>query len=81
MCKLSRLNSKSSRAVQTIKDNSLFVKGPQLFNSLPMNVRKKDNCTVDQFKAELDRYLKNVPDEPRVPRYTHGTNNTLLNYR
>ena len=56
----------ASRKIQTIRFNSLAIKGAQIFNSLPIHLRNKTGCSVDTFKAALDEYLKVVPDEPRV---------------
>ena len=27
------------------------------------------NCSIDEFKAELDIFLENVPDEPKLDGY------------
>ena len=70
LCQIPKLNTKSSRAVQTIKENSLFIRGPQLFNSLPINLREMADCTSEVFKRNLDKHLQTIPDEPRCPGYT-----------
>ena len=41
----------TKQRVQTIKDNSVFVKGLQLFNSLPRDIRNMSNCNVLSFKT------------------------------
>ncbi len=38
----------------------------RLFNSLPYELQKLTNVKKDTFKKHLDRWLKGVPDTPRV---------------
>ena len=45
---------------------SFQVGGPKLFNSMPANIRDTSNCSLDDFKEKLDRYLTNIPDEPKI---------------
>ena len=52
--------------------NSLQVMGPKLFNSLPVEIRNKTHCSVDDFKLWLDAYLTRIPDEPRTETLTPG---------
>jgi len=54
-----------------LKEESFFVRGPNLFNVLPVEVRDfpcKDPSnakeSTDSFKKHLDKYLKKIPDEP-----------------
>ena len=57
------------------------MKGPQLFNILPADIRNLNSCSVDIFKRALDRFLTNVPDEPLIPGYTamrRADSNSLL---
>ena len=49
--------------IRTIREGSF--RGPQLFNSLPPNIRGLTQCTVNTFKHKLDEYLKNIPDTPK----------------
>ena len=44
--------------------------GPKLFNSIPPSLRKITNVPVDDFKYHLDKYLENIPDEPRTEGLT-----------
>ena len=48
------------------RDNSFQVAGPKLFNCLPKNLRNTTNCTLEDFKEQLDEYLTCVPDEPKI---------------
>jgi len=55
---------------RTIRQGSLQIRGPQLFNSLPVNIRGQTGCAVTSFKHKLDKYLQNIPAEPKIPGYT-----------
>ena len=57
---------KGKQSIRTLRDQSFQVKGPQLFNSLPMNIRNITKVSVDEFKMHLDKYLEKIPDEPSV---------------
>ena len=51
------------------------------FNSLLINIRNKSGCTTESFKAALDKHLKSIPDEPRVPKlikYCSKSSNSLI---
>ena len=56
--------------IKTLLASSLTHDGPRTFNALPREVRDITGCSVDRFKAGLDRFLSTVPDEPAVPGYT-----------
>ena len=47
----------------TLKEGSLLIEGPKLYNTLPRPLRNHRG-TLDSFKANLDRYLALIPDEP-----------------
>ena len=48
---------------RTLKEKSLIVEGPRLYNSLPRCLR--EHCgSIESFKLLLDRYLSCVPDQP-----------------
>ena len=56
--------------VKTIRQNSFFVRAPQLFNSLPEELRNvkipetpSKDCVVE-YKKKLDEYLWRIPDQP-----------------
>ena len=65
-CTVPRLNTQSSASVQTMKFQTFQVHGPKLFNSIPAYLRNMTNCTVEEFKTKLDKFLETVPDEPSV---------------
>ena len=45
-------------------------KRPNLLNSLPAYLRNLTDIPIQKFKKELERSLRNIPDEPGVPQYT-----------
>ena len=69
-CSSPSVKNTAASAIKKIRYASLSVKGPQLFNSLPAEIRNLNNCSVETFKRALDRFLSNVPDEPLIPGYT-----------
>ena len=55
-----------SASFRTKQKNSMLHAGVIIYNSLPESIRNiKDD--LDEFKFELDRYLKLLPDQPAVP--------------
>ena len=69
-CSSPPINHNASPDVKRIRYASLAVKGPQLFNILPSEIRNLGNCSVEIFKRALDKFLDKVPDEPQIPGYT-----------
>ena len=65
-------------AVRKAREASLQVKGPRLFNLIPSELRGMDG-SVDQFKAGLDSWLSNIPDQPTIGgRQRAAQTNSLL---
>ena len=59
--------SKSSTAtVRRARAATLAVKGANLFNLLPVNLRNSDHRDISMFKNHLDIYLQDIPDKPTV---------------
>ena len=54
------------KEILTKQRNSLFTHGVLLFNSVPDHIRNIKNNLME-FKVNLDKFLKNVPDHPPVP--------------
>ena len=86
-CAVPPIKTQAPKHVQTIRESSFSVMGPNVFNSLPRQIRdlKCDTgCdTVDKFKSHLDSYLKSVPDQPLIPGYTAYRmceSNSLINW-
>ena len=69
LCKIPQLKKCKSR-IQTLREHSFQVRGPQLFNVLPPKIRNMTKCSIDDFKFALDQYLTKIPDEPNLPGYT-----------
>ena len=67
---------------QRMKRNQSFqICGPLLFNCLPKHIRNLTKIGIDKFKVELDAYLSQVPDEPKVgdlmPQNSQQSNSLL----
>ena len=71
-CHVPPISTTSPKSIQTIRESSFSVMGPNLFNCLPRYLREltKAECTAPQFKAKLDDFLSTVPDQPLIPGYT-----------
>ena len=77
----SSLKSTASSRLQSLRDSSFCVNGPNLFNALPSHIRNMTNVGLPKFKAELDRYLKTIADEPLSQGYTacrRAASNSLI---
>ncbi|XP_069184905.1 uncharacterized protein [Procambarus clarkii] len=60
---------KSRGAIGTIREHSINIRGPRLFNVLPASIRNIAGTTVDIFKRKLDLFLQGVPDQPGCGGY------------
>ena len=49
----------------SLRCDSLLVRGPELWNSLPMELREL-NLTKETYKKKLDEFLIQIKDEPRI---------------
>ena len=56
--------------IKSIRFATLPHKGPRLFNSIPASIRNLTDCTLEEFKLALDKYLLSLPDEPLLPSLT-----------
>ena len=63
----------------TLYENSFAVKGPKLWNLLPVETR--DHNKLETFKTSLSKFLDQIPDQPPVSGYTTAHGNSLLNWR
>ena len=82
-CVVPTIKSSATHRAQTIRYSSMGVNGPRVFNHLPVYLRNMSDCSVDTFKNALDKYLKTVPDQPRVPglvRYCLKGSNSIIDY-
>ena len=55
----------SSERYVTLMEKSLKIEGSKLFNAMPKYIRNLRG-SKDQFKENLDRFLANIPDQPRT---------------
>ena len=53
-------------AIGTIMDQSFQISGPKLWNVLPVFIRNIMGENLARFKSELDEYLSNLEDIPRM---------------
>ena len=67
-CEVAEIVRSAPTAVKKAREGSLSVKGARLFNLLPADVRNITSNKVEHFKTKLDEFLKDVPDEPDLPR-------------
>ena len=54
-----------SKETSSKRRNSIHIRGPELFNSLPSYLRDL-TISQDSFKSKLDEYLTMIPDIPRL---------------
>ena len=52
----------------TLREKSFMVRGPNLFNSLPSNIREYQG-SLEGFKRKIDNFLESIPDRPPTPGY------------
>ena len=71
--------AQSPAAVRKARESSLQVKGARLFNLAPKELRDMKTVTVDTFKAGLDAWLSDIPDQPTIPgRQRAALTNSLI---
>ena len=69
-CYVPSVRSSAPARIKTIRYASFSIHAPQLFNSLPQDIRNISGCSLEVFKSRLDEYLHAVPDEPLIDGYT-----------
>ena len=72
------LRSRNTAAI-SLMNYSFYNKSASLFNSLPYDIRNM-NCNMNTVKHCLDKFLKKVPDQPRLlsyAQYSRSTSNSL----
>ena len=73
------VNRSAPACVRKARERTLAVKGVQLFNLLPAQLRNSEHGDVEMFKNHLDIYLSNIPDQPTVGGLLRGAmTNSLL---
>ena len=77
LCIIPRL-ARTRRSLQTLKETSLAVHGPRIYNCLPQQLREHTG-TLLSFKTGLDKFLRTIPDRPSLPHYYQMSDgNSLL---
>ena len=64
--------------VRKARERSLGVRGAQIFNLLPENLRGLKSSHVDYFKNHLDVFLASIPDQPTVTGLGRGAETNSL---
>jgi hypothetical protein len=78
LCRIPPFNNRAAARVQTLREGSLSVVGPRLFNALP-KVLRGGEFTLATFKGQLDKFLKKIPDCPVMRNYPQQvTSNSIL---
>ena len=78
LCRIPPMDSRAMARLQTIREASLPVAGPRLFNCLPQEVRNYEG-TLEGFKGRLDAFLSTLPDTPKLPNYhQQAQSNSIL---
>jgi len=78
LCQVPQIKHCTSGKIRTIREGSLHIKGPQLFNSLPVNIRGQTGCSMTSLKHRLDQYLENIPDKRKISGYTTETDTNSI---
>ena len=69
----------SRNPAQSLQENPITVFGPRLYNSLAKYLRDIENVKTEKFKFEVDKFLDQIPDEPKMPNYvTASGSNSIL---
>ena len=68
MCEIPRMITGSTQRIRTLRENSLLVLGPRLFNCLPWDARNWEG-SLEAFKEKVDTFLSTIPDKPSLPDY------------
>ena len=78
LCNIPPINRLSMGKYKSLKDESLAVLGPKLFNSIPSELRN-ESLSLNSFKYKLDKFLSKIWDKPALPNYHQpGRSNSIL---
>ena len=79
-CVVPRTVSHATQRMRTIRENTLRIRGINLFNKLPVELRQpgigsdlEEPKRINKFKSLLDKILKTIPNQP----YLHGHPTTI----
>ena len=68
-CNVFRSPHYSTDKIKTLRSHSFQARGPEIFNSLPFNLRSMTGCSLNTFKNKLDNFLNWIPDTPLAQKY------------
>ena len=68
-CMIQNITREASTKVRSLRNSSFQIRGPVLFNSMPLELRNLSGCSVNSFKNRLDALLKMLPDTPSTQKY------------
>ena len=68
----------SNSKAKSLYELSFAVRGPQLWNVVPKDIKMINNLI--NFKAKLDNFLCSIPDRPSVVGYITQHDNSLLEW-
>ena len=63
---------------QSLQENTIIVFGPRLYTSFPKYLRDIESLKTAKFKFELDKFLKLITDEPKMPNYVTAARNKSI---
>ena len=78
------VNWRAPASIRKARESSMAVKGANLFNLLPqeirnMNIKHSSLDKVGEFKAKIDQYLSKIPDQPTIQGFGRAAeSNSLL---
>ena len=79
LVQVSPYHQQSAAAVRRAREASLSVRGAHLFNLIPRELRDTFTGSVEHFKAGLDSWLENIPDQPTISgRQRAAASNSLI---
>ena len=79
LCTIRSINRSAPASVRRTSESSLAIKGAKIFNLLPRNIRDTEALKTEPFKRILDKYLRDVPDQPTISeRRRPALTNSLL---
>ena len=82
-CKVPVISSTAQVRMQNIRRVSFTIHGLRIFNSLQQYIRDTTKCDTNLFKAQLDEYPEQVPDQPLIPgctAYRRCESNSLIDW-
>ena len=68
-CSLQSISREASTKVRSLRNSSFQIRGPILFNSMPLELRNLSGCNINSFKNRLDALLNMLPDTPISQKY------------